>query len=67
MHKEPPLLGLGASIGDLEELTTEVSSSFTDSFSFILMSVTPMENAEITSLLEICGILFLIWLKHWMY
>jgi hypothetical protein len=32
-----------------------------------LMSVTPMENAEMTSSLEIRGILFLIWLKRWMY
>jgi hypothetical protein len=46
---------------------TEVSSSFTDSFSLILMSETPVENAEITSSLEILGIMFLIWLKRWMY
>jgi hypothetical protein len=50
-----------------KSLTTEVSSSFTDSFSLILMSETPVENAEMTSSLEIQGILFLIWLKHWMY
>jgi hypothetical protein len=48
-------------------LTTEVSSSFTDSFSLILMSETPVENMEMTSSLEILGILFLIWLKRWMY
>jgi hypothetical protein len=43
-----------------KSLTTEVSSSFTDSFFLILMSETPVENAEITSSLEILGILFLI-------
>jgi hypothetical protein len=31
------------------------------------MSATPVENAEITSSVEIRGILFLIWLKRWMY
>jgi hypothetical protein len=31
------------------------------------MSETPVENAEMTSSLEIRGILFLIWLKRWMY
>jgi hypothetical protein len=31
-----------------------------------LMSATPVENAEMTSSLEIRG-LFLIWLKRWMY
>jgi hypothetical protein len=50
-----------------KSLTTEVSSSFTDNFSLILMSEMPVENAEMTSSLEIQGILFLIWLKHWMY
>jgi hypothetical protein len=35
-------------------------SSFTDSFSRILTSKTPVENAEMTSSLEILGILFLI-------
>jgi hypothetical protein len=59
VHEEPPLLSLG--------VTTEVSSSFTDSFSLILMLETPVENAEMTSSLEILGILFLIWLKRWMY
>jgi hypothetical protein len=29
-----------------------------------LMSATPVENAEMTSSLEIHGILFLIWLKR---
>jgi hypothetical protein len=67
VHVEPPLLSLGAPVGDLESLMTEVSSSFTDSFSLILMSETPVENAEMTSSLEILGILFLIWLKRWMY
>jgi hypothetical protein len=43
-----------------KSLTTEVSSSFTDSFSLILTSKTPVENAEMTSSLEILGILFLI-------
>jgi hypothetical protein len=43
-----------------KSLTTEVSSSFTDSFSLILMPETPMENAEMTSSLETLGILFLI-------
>jgi hypothetical protein len=38
-----------------KSLTTEVSSSFTDSFSFILMLAKPVENAEITSSLEILG------------
>jgi hypothetical protein len=38
-----------------------------DSFSLILMSETPVENTEMTSSLEILGILFLIWLKHWIY
>jgi hypothetical protein len=50
-----------------KSLTMEVNSSFMDSFSFILMSVMPVENAEMTSSLEIRGILFQIWLKHWMY
>jgi hypothetical protein len=43
-----------------KSLTTEVSSSFMDNFSFILMSVTPVEKAEMTSSLEIRGILFRI-------
>jgi hypothetical protein len=38
----------------------EVSSSFTDSFPLILTLETPVENAEMTSSLEILGILFLI-------
>jgi hypothetical protein len=36
-----------------KSLTTEVSSSFMDSFSLILMSETLVENAEMTSSLEI--------------
>jgi hypothetical protein len=50
-----------------KSLTMEISSSFTDSFSHILMSETPVENVEMTSSLEIRGLLFLIWLKRWMY
>jgi hypothetical protein len=64
VHEEPPLLGLGAAVAISKSLTTEVRSSFTDSFSLILMSETPVENAEMTSSLEILGILFLIWLKR---
>jgi hypothetical protein len=41
-----------------KRLTMEVSSSFTDSFSLILMSETPVENTEMTSSLEILGIFF---------
>jgi hypothetical protein len=67
VHEEPPLLGLGTPSAISKSLTTEVSSSFTDSFSLILMSETPVENAEMTSSLEILGILFRIWLKCWMY
>jgi hypothetical protein len=36
-----------------KSLTIEASSSFMDNFSFVLMLVTPVENAEMTSLLEI--------------
>jgi hypothetical protein len=31
------------------------------------MSETPVQNVEMTSSLEIRGILFLIWLKRWIY
>jgi hypothetical protein len=43
-----------------KSLMTKVSSSFMDNFSLILMSEMPVENAEMTSSLEILGILFLI-------
>jgi hypothetical protein len=56
VHEEPPLLSLGVAVGNLEEPEMEVSSSFTDSFSLILTSETPVENAEMTSSLEILGI-----------
>jgi hypothetical protein len=58
VHKEPPLLSLGAAVGDLEE---------PDDGSQLIIHGQPVENAEMTSLLEILGILFLIWLKRWMY
>jgi hypothetical protein len=67
VHKEPPFSALAHWSAISKSLTTEVSSSFTDNFSLILMSETPVENTEMTSLLEILGILFLIWLKRWMY
>jgi hypothetical protein len=65
--KSLPSLALAHRSAISKSLETEVSSSFMDSFSLILMSETPVENAEMTSLLEILGILFLIWLKRWMY
>jgi isoprenylcysteine carboxyl methyltransferase (ICMT) family protein YpbQ len=67
VHEEPPLLGLGASVGDLEEPDDGSQLVIHGQLFFILMSATPVENAEMTSSLEIQGMLFLIWLKHWMY
>jgi hypothetical protein len=67
VHEEPPSSALAQQSAISKSLTTEVSSSFTDSYSLILMSETPVENAEMTSSLEILGILFLIWLKRWIY
>jgi hypothetical protein len=67
VREEPPFFGPRAPIGYLEEPDHEVSLSFTESFSFILMSMMPVENAEMTSSLEIQGILFCTWLKCWMY
>jgi hypothetical protein len=67
MHEEPPFFGLGAPVSKHDKggrARPGPWRSFMDNFSFILMSVTPVENAEMTSSLEIRGILFLIWLKR---
>jgi hypothetical protein len=65
--KSLPTLALVYLSAISKSLSMEVSSSFMESFSFILMSAMPMENKKMTSLLEIPGILLHIWLKRWMY
>jgi hypothetical protein len=67
VHEEPPLLGLGESVGDLEEPDDGSQLIIHGQLSLILMSETLVENVEMTSSLKIRGILFLIWLKRWMY
>jgi hypothetical protein len=67
VHEEPPLLGLGASIGDLEEPDDGGQLIIHGQLLPHLDVGIPVENAEMTSSLKILGILFLIWLKRWMY
>jgi hypothetical protein len=67
VYEEPPLLSLGAPVGDLEEPDDGSQLIIHGQLLPHLMSETPVENVEMTSSLEILGILFLIWLKHWMY
>jgi hypothetical protein len=67
VHEEPPLLGLGASVSNLEEPDDGSQLIIHRQFSLILMSEMPVENMKMTSSLEILGILFLIWLERCMY
>jgi hypothetical protein len=67
VHEEPPLLGLGAPVGDLEEPNDGSRLIIHGQFLLHLDIGDAVENTEMTSLLEIWGILFLIWLKCWMY
>jgi hypothetical protein len=58
--KSLPSSALAQRLAISKSLMTEFNSSFTENFSLILTSEMPVENAEMTSSLEILGILFLI-------
>jgi hypothetical protein len=60
VHEEPPLLSLGAAVGDLEEPDDKSQLIIHGQLLPILTSEIPVENTEMTSLLEILGIFFLI-------
>jgi hypothetical protein len=60
VHEEPPLLSLGTVVSDLEEPDDGSQLIIHGQLLPHLDAKTPVENAEMTSSLEILGILFLI-------